>query len=211
MRARLKQPEPGGERPGVVVAPLRYKVLRDAKILDFDLETLAAGFADPEWVPQKITVAAWSWIGSDRVYSLSTGKDGFFSRKLRAKRLKPLLAAIEKADVLTGHNIFRFDLKVLNAECIRCGLPGMKPQRVEDTIRLPRTKGLKKGQDDLSVMVGGHLKKKTMNWSEWEQAYEKDGWPEVIERCKMDVLQHKELRQKLLDDGRLKAPCIWRP
>jgi hypothetical protein len=35
--------------------------------LDFDCETLAAGFADPEWVPNRITAIAWSWVGEDAV------------------------------------------------------------------------------------------------------------------------------------------------
>ena len=34
------------------------------RVLDFDVETVAAGFADPDWVPQKITCVAWSWVGS---------------------------------------------------------------------------------------------------------------------------------------------------
>lgn len=179
------------------------------RILDFDLETLAAGFADPDWVPQKITVAAWSWVGSDKVESLFTDKDGFFSRKIRRERLQPLVEAISEADVVTGHNIVRFDLKVLNAECFRCDLPMLRPVRTQDTIQLPKSKGLKKGQDDLSVIVGGRLKKKTMNWAEWEEAYEQDLWPGIIERCETDITQHKELRQKLLERSVLRAPSVW--
>src|SRR5690349_13816195 len=42
-------------------------------ILDFDVETIAAGFADPDWVPQKITCVAWSWVGEDTVHSRICG------------------------------------------------------------------------------------------------------------------------------------------
>src|SRR4051812_24277046 len=140
---------------------MRLVKARSLKILDWDLETLAAGFADPDWVPQKITVAAWSWIGSSKVESLMVGKEGFFSSEIRGQSLLPLLKAIEEADMLTGHNLLRFDLPVLNTECIRAGLPTLPRRRVQDTIRLPKSKGLKKGQDDLSVMLGGRLKKKT--------------------------------------------------
>src|SRR6187551_823836 len=42
---------------------------RPLRILDFDVETVAAGFADPNWVPQKITCVAWSWIGEEKVHS----------------------------------------------------------------------------------------------------------------------------------------------
>ncbi len=49
-------------------------------ILDFDIETVAAGFGDPEWVPQKITCVAWSWIGDEQVESRICGPFGIFGR-----------------------------------------------------------------------------------------------------------------------------------
>lgn len=211
MRAALRSASPETGAEGVRLPPLKLVPLRSARILDFDLETLAAGYADPQWVPDKITCAAWSWVGEQEVRSLTTGKDGFFNGTVRGARLKPLLDAIAEADVVTGHNLFRFDLRVLNAECIRCGLDSLRPLMVQDTIRLPRTKGLKKGQDDLSVILGNPLRKKTMNWAEWDAAYEEDRWPEVIERCESDVLQHKALRAKLLERKLLRAPTRWTP
>jgi hypothetical protein len=174
------------------------------------LETLAAGYADPAWVPDKITVAAWSWVGDDQVFCLTTGKDGFFSKRIRGERLAPLLKALRSADVLTGHNILRFDLPVLNAECLRCGLEPLRQISVQDTIKLPRTKGFKKGQDDLSRAFGVKLKKKGLTWTEWDEAYEEDGWPKAVDRCVSDVRQHKELRAKLLDRGVLRERT-WRP
>lgn len=184
----------------------------EGRVLDFDLETLAAGFADPQWVPQKVTCASWSWIGEDEIYTLITRKEGFFDRSIRAREvLIPLVEQIEQADMLTGHNLLRFDLPVLNAELLRCGLPSLKPVKVQDTIRLAKSKGLKKGQDDLSVMASGSLKKKTMNWEEWDRAYEADDWSEIIERCESDILQHKELRIYLLEQGYLRPPQMWYP
>lgn len=185
---------------------------RKRRVLCFDLETLAAGYADPSWVPDKITVAAWSWIGETRVESLITGKDGFFSARLRGERLEPLYAAIRAADVVVGHNIVRFDLPVLQAEALRCGLPTLGPVKTHDTIRIVRTKGFKKGQDDMSVTFGSPLKKKTLNWAEWDQAYEADGWPVPVERCVTDVQQNKTLYRKQLERGDvLKSERWWRP
>ena len=48
---------------------LRWSDAGESRILDFDCETLAAGFADPEWVPNRITAIAWSWIGTDDVHT----------------------------------------------------------------------------------------------------------------------------------------------
>jgi hypothetical protein len=42
---------------------LRWSSSPDARrILDFDIECVAAGYADPEWVPSHITAIAWSWV-----------------------------------------------------------------------------------------------------------------------------------------------------
>lgn len=190
---------------------MRWRSTGRQRILDFDIETLAAGYADPAWVPDKITCAAWSWVGEKKVHSLITGKDGFFSREIRGQRLAPLLEAIGEADMLIGHNIVRFDLRVLQAECVRCGLPNLPAVKVQDTIRLVKTKGLKKGQDDLSVMLGSPVKKKAMNWEEWDRAYEQDGWAEVIDRCVTDVKGHKIMWERLREDDRLLAVRVWMP
>lgn len=179
--------------------------------MDFDLETLAAGFADPNWVPQKITCAAWSWIGEREVHHVITGKDGFFNARLRSLRLQPLLDAISAADAVTGHNLIRFDLPVLNAELMRGGAGPLEPIAVQDTIKLPKAKGFKKGQDNLSSVLGTNAKKKALTWVEWDEAYETDGWPEVIDRCVSDVKQHKEMRAALLKAGWEKPTVDWKP
>ena len=185
---------------------------RVERILDFDLETVAAGFADPDWVPQKITCVAWSWIGSDEVESRISTSEGLFRRpERRRKMLVPLLAAIDAADMLTGHNLLRFDLPVLNAECMRLGLPTLEPILVQDTIRLRKTKGFKKGQDNLVSLTGVPIPKLALSWQEWQHAYEEKGWATVVERCETDVKGHKLMRQELLDRGWLKEPTKWRP
>lgn len=184
---------------------------RDRRVLCFDLETLAAGYADPAWVPDKITVAAWSWMDGNHVEHLITGKDGFFSRRLRGERLAPIYEAIRQADLVVGHNVLRFDLGVLQAEAMRCGLKTLGPVRVRDTIRVVKSKGFKKGQDDMSVTFGNPLKKKSLNHSEWDDAYEEDGWPIPIERCVTDVQQNIELFRRQLDRGVLKPETLWRP
>lgn len=181
------------------------------RVLDFDLETIAAGFADPEWVPQKITCAAWSWVDSDEVECLVATPAGIWKPDLRRKMLEPLCAAIRGADMLTGHNILRFDLKVLQTECMRLGLPNLPAVKVQDTIRLVKTKGFKKGQDNMAKLVGTDHQKKAMDWQDWEDAYEEAGWQGIKERAVNDVRQHKELRLRLLELGWLKPPVSWAP
>lgn len=183
----------------------------EARILDFDVETVAAGFADPDWVPQKITCVAWSWVGDDKVESRICGPEGIFgSPSRRAEMLAPLLAAIAEADMLTGHNILRFDLPVINAECMRLGLEPIREKRVQDTMRLARAKGFKKGQDNLETLFQTRQQKLALNWQEWQDAYDEEGWKTIRDRAETDVIGHKEIRQKLLARGLLKPPLMWR-
>lgn len=183
-----------------------------ARILDFDIETIAAGFADPNWVPQKITCVAWSWVGEDRVHSRIASTKGLFEYpELRARMLKDLLFQIARADMLTGHNIVRFDLPVINSECLRLGLEPVREKLVQDTMNLVRTKGFKKGQDNIGELLAVSIEKKTLSWQGWQDAYAEKGWKGVVERCESDVLMHKQMRQQMLDRGWLRPPRLWKP
>lgn len=171
---------------------------------------MAAGFADPEWVPQKITCVAWSWVGSDKVESRICTPLGLFGQpELRAEMLQPLLDEIEKADILTGHNIGRFDLPVINAEAMRLGLEPIRSATIHDTMKFVYSKGFKKGQDVLEVLFQTRGRKLSLNWQEWQDAYDQDDWRTIRERCETDVTDHKQLREKLLESGYLKPPRRW--
>lgn len=181
------------------------------RILDFDCETVAAGFADPDWVPQKITCVAWSWVGSDEVESRVCGPTGIYGKPQRRKKmLAALLREIEKADMLTGHNIIRFDLPVINAEAMRLGLEPIRKAFVQDTMRLTRAKGFKKGQDVLGTLYGTQTDKLALNWQNWQDGYDEAGWETIRKRAETDVLQHKQLRLELLERGLLRSPTVWR-
>lgn len=186
---------------------------RDLRVLDFDCETMAAGFADPQWVPQKVTCIAWSWVGSDRVeVHTCGGSAGLYEEAWRRRALLGMFrTAYDEADMVTGHNLLRFDLPVLNADMIRLGLPPLGTKLVQDTMRLPRTKGLKKGQDNLAGLVETYERKLALDWQQWEDAYATPGWPVVMDRARSDVIMHKELRAALLERGLLRTPIHWRP
>lgn len=190
---------------------LRWANCGPERILDFDCETLAAGYADPEWVPSRITAIAWSWLDEDEVrtrtildYAKSLNAYLSMSFLGCAPMLKEFVDVFNQADAVTGHNIHRFDLGVMNAELMRLKLPVLEDKRVIDTIRLKRSKGYKKGQDVLAEVLGVPAEKKAMNWAQWQKAYATPGWPEVRERVSGDVIQHKQVLAELLDLGYLR-------
>lgn len=180
------------------------KSSRQLQVLDFDLETIAAGFADPQWVPQKITCIAWSWVGSDKVEVVTRLKSA-------KAMLDTFLKEYDKADMVTGHNLLRFDLPVLNSECLRNEYPSLSPILVQDTIRIVKTKGFKKGQDNLGKLLRLPLDKLPLSWQEWQDAYDEKDWATVKERAASDVLQHKLMRVEMLERGWLKPPTVWKP
>jgi len=177
----------------------------EPRVLDFDIETIAAGFADPNWVPQKITCVAWSWVGNDGVEIRTRLEDGI------KPMLEDFLAAYNEADVVTGHNITRFDLPIVNSEMLRNGYPSLKTILAEDTMSLVKTKGFKKGQDVLATLLKLPVDKLPLNWQQWQDAYEEDDWATIKQRCAGDVIQHKLLRIEMKKRGMLNPPRKWKP
>jgi hypothetical protein len=174
------------------------------RFLDFDIECIAAGFGDPSFVPKKVTAIAWSWCDEEHV-SWATrleGADAMFER---------FVMAYNEADVVTGHNIIRFDLPTLNADLMRAGFAPLGPKLAQDTIRIVKTNGFKKGQDNLSTLLFNPIQKMPLNWQEWQDAYEESDWRTVVDRCVSDVKGHKILRERMLDLGWLKPATIWKP
>jgi len=172
---------------------------------------VAAGFADPDWVPQKITCVAWGWVDEDKVESRICTPLGLFGEpELRKTMLEPLLEAIEEAQMLTGHNIIRFDLPVINSECMRLGLKPISNKLVQDTMRIVRSKGFKKGQDNIGHLLKLEQEKLHLDWQAWQDAYDEDGWPTVRERAESDIIQHKLIREEMIANNWLKRPIMWR-
>lgn len=161
-------------------------------------------------MPQSTTCIAWSWIGEDKVEVVSTGQAGFFDRELRRPMLEAFLEAYNEADMVTGHNLIRFDLPVLNSEYLRLGLPPLGEKLVQDTMRMPKSKGFKRGLDNLAALYDVPAEKLAMNHQQWQDAYADPSWAEVEKRAATDVVLHKLVRQALLDRGHLKPPMRWK-
>lgn len=191
--------------------PLQPIGTSNRRVLDFDLETVAAGFADPQWVPNRTVCWAFAWADERKVTVDALPVASFYDKQARRRFLLPLLAAVEEAGVLTGHNLIRFDLPILRAECLLLGLPSLGSVLVQDTIRVGKAKGFKKGMDNVAHALGVEAEKMPLNWAQWEAAYGEDDLSTVKERCASDVLMHLEMRDRMIEEGWLAAPKRWNP
>lgn len=179
------------------------------KVLAFDLETVAAGYADPDWVPHTVTAWAYSW--GDTIRSSVLPPRHLYDNLVRRRFLAPLIDQINQATMVSGHNLVRFDLPVLNAELMRLGMRPLAPIQVLDTMRVPKAKGFKKGQDNLAVLLRVPEPKKHLNWQEWQDAYSDPTLATVRERVESDVRQHLQVREAMRANGWLKPPRTWKP
>lgn len=180
------------------------------RTLDFDIECVAAGFADPAWVPKTVTCWAYAWLDDRQVTVEALPPALFYDKDARRSFLEPLIDVIRSAGVLTGHNIIRFDMPTLNAECHLLGLEPLGAVMVQDTIRIGRTNGFKKGQDNMSHALGVSEEKLSLSWAEWATAYAEPDLATVKARCASDVVMHMEMRDRMSERGWLRT-SNWKP
>lgn len=83
-----------------------------------------------EW-PRTIC-AAWRWYGNKRTDFASEWDDG------RDGMLQRIWDAYDRADLLYGHNVARFDTKNLNAEWLTAGRHAPSPFKILDTLKEAR-------------------------------------------------------------------------
>lgn len=204
-------PQPQRSTPHTPLSSLPTIPQTSRRTLDFDLEAVAAGYADPQWVPSTVTAWAYCWVGTSDVVVEALPPRDFYDLGARRQFLLPLLDAVAEADVLTGHNIIRFDLPLLNAECMKVGLPRLGAVLAQDTIRVGKAKGFKKGMDNIAHVLGVEDEKLPLNWAEWQAAYGEPDLATVKERCASDVLMHIKMRERMRKAGWLAPPRLWSP
>ena len=195
---------------------MRSQTVRPLRVLAFDFEALATGYADPAWVPQVTTVISSSWLDEEYIETLAVcdftkSQMPHIQKDAQREMLGIFLEQYEQADVVSFHNGLRFDQPVLNGMCWWTGLPKISAKLATDTIRLGKVKGVKKGQDNIGVLLGVPVHKLSLNHEEWVDAYAEPGWPIVKERCRSDVEQHKLIRARMLELGWLDGARLWRP
>ena len=186
-------------------------------LLIYDLETYATGFSDPAWVPQVITCVAWKWMGKPETYveaSIDYAEPWcmpHLQREAILRMLEPFLAALDQASSVVTYNGKRFDQPVLNGSMFYVGLPPIGEMKVYDLHDFGKTKGLKRGLDNLAIHLGAVESKLSMNHAEWTEGYLEPWWSTIKERAASDVRLTEEVYHLKEELGWLKSPKVWTP
>ena len=193
---------------------------RTLRILDFDFESKPLWF----WYDKPtavITSLSTMWIAGGDIQhdTLATEIAPLGTRDEYTTWLLKTAMLFESADMLTGHNIDRFDLPLLQAQLMRMGEDTLKSMRTQDTMRLPKKRDMSASQESLinyhelkpTCPIGMPIYKNHLSIPQWEDAAM--GWNDevLIERPMSDVHGHAHLRQVLIDKGYLAASRVWRP
>lgn len=182
---------------------------RTLNILDFDTECRPMHYS--EWRPEsQITAIAWSWVGSPTVAWFTLQQDLRNEREM----LEMFLRAFDYADIVTGHYIRKHDLPLLNDHAMRLLGRPLGAKLTQDTMSdMKDVKSLGKSQDNLAVTFGLAEEKHHMTGADWRQAnaLTDEGARAAMLRVTNDVVQHKAIREVLLNRNALHAPQVWKP
>lgn len=195
---------------------MRMTKTRALRILDFDVECRPLAWYGGDWVTKQPTAIAWCWIGDDDVKVEVVGESDRSSRVPleEARMLEAFRRAYDEADVVTGHFIRGFDLPLLNGALMRLGRRGLGHKMTQDTkLDLVRAQGLSKSQENLGAMFDLVAPKVGMDTTKWAEANMllPEGIRHTKERVVGDVIQHMELRARMVEEGLLRAPAVWSP
>jgi DNA polymerase elongation subunit (family B) len=182
---------------------------RPVRILDFDCEARPLSWYGGDFTTKEITAIAWQFVGEPKTLNcVALGNDDL------DVMLSIFLSHYEEADVVTGHYIRNFDLPLLNAQLAELDMKPLQEKWTQDTKNdLIRWHGASKSQENIAAMLGTKYPKIIMSQADWREANRLT--PRGIEltrsRVMGDVLQHMEMRQKLLDLGQLSPGKMWKP
>jgi len=182
---------------------------RPQRVLDWDLENRPLNYVGDDFTFSEITAIAWKFIGDKGPpTALCLGEVPFQTMLLG------FVAAFVQADIVTGHNIIKHDLRILNGALLEAGLSPLPPVMVSDTyLHLKRKGGVSGSQQELAHMLNVKSSKVGMSQSDWREANRltPEGIAKTRKRVVGDVVQHIALRQELLARNWLRPARVWTP
>lgn len=169
-------------------------------ILDFDTENGPGFYWYDDTTTSLLHTVSSAWVHNPGTMLTQTTK-WYSKRGLQVEPLHEFRYRVEHADIVTGHNILKHDIPLLNAHMDRTGQARLKWPHVVDTMKLRQgVRGLPKSQEYLLDLFDIEAEKMRVPLSVWERAWR--GEPEasaiVVERCESDVLGHIALYKALV-------------
>jgi len=196
--------------------PRRTLTIRD---FDFESKPLWFWYEKPTAVLTSLSYMDIGPFGDPLHDSLQTEVAPLQTPDAYAEWIEHITALLTSPDILTGHNIDRFDLPLLQAQRLRFGMSPLPALQTQDTMRLPKRRDMSVSQESLisyaglkpTCSIGMPIYKNHLAIPAWEEAAL--GWNDatLIERPASDVHGHAHLRQVLVAKEYLGAPRRWRP
>lgn len=187
---------------------LRLGVSKRLRILDFDIENRPLSYLGSDFTTAEITAIACGWTDERKVHVRLLGQDD------PEEMLVWFLALYNQADIVTGHYVRRHDLPIINGALMEYEVGVLGPKMVSDTkTDMKRRSGISASQESLADMLGVNAPKYHMTQARWRSAnrLSAEGIAETKRRVVGDIKQHKELRQRMIENGLLGPPTIWKP
>jgi len=174
------------------------------KVLLLDIETLP----NLAWVwdyyeqnvlqiekERELACFAYKWKGEKRVNVLSQRSMGL--REL----VRRLHGVIDEADIIVGHNVQNFDLKMANSFFVEQGMKPPSPYKVIDTLNIARSKFRFNSNhlNDLGSYLGVGSKVEIGGFKLWLGCLkgDKKSWRKMEEYNKGDVVLLEKVYEKL--------------
>ena len=192
------------------------------RILDFDTENRPLSYLGSDFTTGDVTAIAAGWIGEPRtrIKVWCLGVPCYHGRCEAThhgvsydEMLEGFREMYDEADMVTGHFIRGYDLPVLNGAMLEFGFEPLQDVLAHDTkLDLRKRKYVSASQESLASMLGVRAPKVQMDTPKWREANRltPTGLELTERRVRGDVIQHMEMREKLLHNGWLDKPRMWR-
>lgn len=188
---------------------------RPLNILDFDCEARPDAYLGGDLTTRSLTAIAAGWVGEDAIESVCLVAGGHPHAEQTKHMLEWFRGLYDEADIVTGHNVVKYDLPVINGHMILHGLEPLGETMASDTllhtpsVALSYSRSLENMADMLGVLSGKHH----MSNAAWKRVNTLDTHliDDARERVTSDVDLHKQVRAACIERGLLKPPKPWRP
>jgi hypothetical protein len=193
------------------------------RVLDFDLENRPLAYLGGDYTTAEVTSVAWAWVVDGKIkgkvqcalLGVPCYHPGCMAYHIGEPLADVILAFAEAyaaMDLGTGHFVRGHDLPVINGMLLELGYPPLPKRMVQDTKQeLKDSKYVSLSQESLAAMLGVPAPKIHMDQRKWRTAnrLEPEGLELTRQRAVGDVVQHVQMRNRLLELDWLKAPKVW--